>query len=119
MKNLLGPFAVAMACAALLSCNGCAGFLNPGAESFVSVQGRVSNVEPRAACDLKLFSEGGEARQTLPVRGEFKTSLVTAPGAHKYYVEVSCPGHAGIFRSAVYELGGGTRTLDLGVVALQ
>ena len=107
------------ACVALIGCNGCAGFLNPAAESVVSVRGRVANADPAEECGLELYSNNGKSLQHRPIPSEFKTSLVIAPGAHKYYVEISCPGHTGLFRSPVYDLGGGTRSLDLGVVALR
>jgi hypothetical protein len=114
-RRLITTYVALFSC---VGCTGCGGFLNPAAESSVSLQGKVIDIEPRATCHLQLYGEKGQPRGELTMTPEFKQSLVIAPGAHKYYVEVSCEGHPGKFRSAVYELGGGAKTLNLGTIVL-
>jgi len=84
----------------------------------VSVRGKVDDVDARATCHLQLYSEKGQPSGQLTMAPDFKRSLVIAPGAHKYYAEVSCEGHPGKFKSGTYELGGGTRALDFGTIVL-
>ena len=101
-----------------VGCSGCAGFLHPAAENSVSVQGTVADVNARAVCHLQLYSEHGQPSARLTLSPEFRRSLVIAPGAHKYFLEVSCDGHPGKFKSEMYELGGGFRSVDLGTIVL-
>jgi hypothetical protein len=92
--------------------------MNPATESFVSVHGKVADVDSPRNCHLQLYSEDGQLSTSLTINPEFRRSLVIAPGARKYFVEVSCEGHTGKFKSGLYELGGGTRSLDLGTITL-
>ena len=109
------------ASAALFCCVGCnrfSGFLNPAAESFLSLHGKIANAQEGAICSLKLFTEKGKPSRQMTIAPEFKRSLVIAPGVHKYYMEISCTGQPGKFRSETYELGG-NQTIDLGTIVLK
>jgi hypothetical protein len=97
----------------------CAGFLNPAADSAISVHGKVANVQADATCNLNLFTADGRAKGKLTVKPAFTRSFVVAPGSRGYYVEISCRGQSGGFRSETYELGGETKTLDLGSILLK
>jgi hypothetical protein len=104
---------------AVLVLGGCAAFFNPASESVVSVRGRVANVDPASECDLRLHGANGKMLQEIVTTAVFERSLVIAPGAQEYYLEISCADQPGRFRTPVRRLGGGTRLLDLGVIALE
>lgn len=105
-----------MACVA--SVTGCGGFLHPVTDGSVWLRGRVADVRPPSTCTVRLYKENGSLAREATVAPEFNRSLTIAPGQGKYYIEVSCTGHSGKFRSQVYELGE-MRTVDLGTIILK
>jgi hypothetical protein len=107
---------VVVACC--LSFAGCGGFLHPATDGGVWLRGRVTDVRPPATCTLGLYRENGALARETTVAPEFDRSLTIAPGQHSYYIEVSCTGKSGKFRSQVYKLGG-MRTVDLGTIVLK
>jgi len=100
-------------------CSGCAGFINPTAESWVEVRGKVENVQADTTCTVRLLTEKGRVIREQTVKPEFRRSFTIAPGDHKYYIGASCVGQPGSFKSEVYELGARTKELDLGSIILR
>src|SRR5882672_5495028 len=99
--------------ACFASVTGCGGFLHPVTDGSVWLRGRVADVRPPSMWTVRLYKENGGLAREATVAPEFNRSLTIAPGQGKYYIEVSCTGHSGKFRSQVYELGE-MRTVDLG-----
>src|SRR5215212_6005603 len=101
-----------------LSFADCSGFLHPATESSVMLRGRVADVRAPATCSLQLYRANGKLAREATVAPEFQRALTIAPGQHKYYIEVSCAGRSGKFRSETYTIGG-WRTIELGTFALK
>ena len=101
---------------------GCA-FRHPARESAFAVKGRilVENREEASDCSLHLYRlpEDREIRE-INVPREFQTSVVIAPGVHKYYMSIRCSGTS-TYKTQTYELGS-TRywrdPIDLGEIRL-
>jgi hypothetical protein len=111
-----------LVCVGVISCAGCVGcvgFFNPAAESSVSVRGKITNVQPDTTCSVRLLTDKGRVAGEFTTRPQFHRSFVVAPGDRTYYVDVSCAGQPGRFRSTTYQLGGGRRVLDLGPIVLK
>jgi hypothetical protein len=108
-------------CLALLDlavCSGCV-FLNPTAESWVEMRGKVENVQADTTCTIRLLTENGRVVREQAVKPEFRWTFTIAPGEHKYYLGVSCVGQPGSFKSKLYQLGARTNELDLGSILLK
>jgi hypothetical protein len=83
------------------------------------VRGEVANGEAGTACSLRLYTETGRMVGERAVPPRFRTSFSVAPGDHRYYVDISCVGRPGLFRSGTQKVGGERKALDLGVIVLR
>ena len=104
---------------ALLGFAGCTALLHPAAENTVSVRGKISNVAPDATCNVKLLTDRGNLAANMTTTAEFKRQLLVEGGHWKYYVDVTCAGHSGSYRSAIFELTATNKVIDLGTVVLK
>lgn len=113
---------VALLLALSMSLAGCA-FRHPARESAFAVKGKilVDNREAASDCSLHLYRlpEDREIRE-VDIPRDFQTSVVIAPGVHKYYMSVHCSGTS-TYKTETYELGS-TRywrdPIDLGEIHL-
>jgi hypothetical protein len=101
---------------------GCA-FRHPARESAFAIRGRilVDNREESSDCSLSLYRlpEDRKIRE-VDIPQDFQTSVVIAPGVHKYYMSIRCSGTSS-YKTQPYDLGA-TRYLrdpiDLGEIHL-
>ena len=96
--------------------------LGPIGESVVHVRGNIDTAPEVATCNLELFREKAKsASRKAVVKLDFLESFTIAPGFHRYYFVITCPGVQGRYRSSIVELGG-TRyinpPLDLGRITI-
>jgi hypothetical protein len=113
---------IALLLALSTSLAGCA-FRHPARESAFAVKGRilVDDREVASDCSLDLYRlpEDHEIRE-VDIARDFQTSVVIAPGVHKYYMSVHCSGTS-TYKTKTYELGS-TRywrdPIDLGEIHL-
>jgi len=98
----------------------CTAFMNPAAESSISLRGTITGVDRGAQCNLRLFTGRGRLVGERSIEPVFRGSFVDAPGnRRRYYVEISCANEPGTFKSPQYEVTGGRKELDLGTIVLQ
>jgi hypothetical protein len=94
------------------------------AESAFRVKGRIvkSDTADSRECILQLYrAEGKKPIRKVNVPREFVESSTIAPGFHRYYMVITCPGSPGQYTSYVFELGGSrhhAQPLDLGTIDL-
>jgi hypothetical protein len=92
-------------------------------ESAFRVHGKIESATASEDCTMEVYRADTGAlvdRKTVPVN--FKTTVVTAPGIHKYYLTISCPGSEMTYKSPVYEFGSAEayqRPVDLGTISLR
>lgn len=97
---------------------------HPGRESAFAVRGNIIPVhptEPPPDCELQLYRSRDDRKvQEISVSLKFERSFVIAPGIHKYYMVVRCPGDW-TYKTNVYELGATehfVHPVDLGDIRL-
>ncbi len=65
--------------------------------------------------------KGADTRETLrerEIHPEFLSSFANPPQDGQYYLEITCPGRQGIFRSSIYDFARGPYFHDLGRVTI-
>jgi hypothetical protein len=84
----------------------------PIGDNAFSVKGRIEapGIDEETRCSLKLFRADLLARSKSPVKEldippEFTVTLTVAPGVHKYYLSITCPGVSESYTSDVFEGG--------------
>ncbi len=98
--------------------------IHPGSESAFRVKGAISQspTVPSQQCLLEVFrADTHKIVGHRTIKPEFDTSMIIAPGVHKYYMIVSCSGTPTKYKSPVFELGDAQhymQPLDLGTITL-
>jgi hypothetical protein len=92
-------------------------------EGAFRVRGKIEPVANAERCTLEVYrADTGALVTKKNVELEFQETVVTAPGKHKYFVTISCPGSAATYKSPVYEFGTAEQfqhPLDLGTIFLK
>ena len=75
-------------------------------------------VEPTTACEVRLFRENGRLIREHSISPKISKGILVDPGRNEYYVEISCNGHPGEYRSNTLVMDDGRKTFDLGPITL-
>ena len=92
-------------------------------ESAFRVRGKIETVGNSEGCAMEVYRADTNALVIKRNIGlEFQETIVTAPGKHKYYLQISCPGSSVTYKSPTYELGTAEQyqhPLDSGTISLK